>query len=185
MTTTYDNRILSLEENLDALLLRYTENHPEVKELQRQLDSLNEKRDSEIKDYYESVKASSGNAGNTGISSIDQNPVFQEMKIQVNQYENEVASLTVRVNSFKERLLELENKVHTLPEIEAELTALNRGYNITKQKYEELLSRKETAELAQQAEETTDKIQFRVIDPPRAELEPTGPPRIVFLHSLL
>ena len=55
--------------------------------------------------------------------------------------------------------------MHTLPEIEAELVALNRGYEITKKKYEELLSRKETAQLAQQADETTDKIQFRVIDP--------------------
>jgi len=43
-----------------------------------------------------------------------------------------------------------------------------------------LLARKETAQLAQQADETTDKIQFRVIDPPRAALEPSGPPRMVF-----
>jgi capsule polysaccharide export protein KpsE/RkpR len=68
-----------------------------------------------------------------------------------------------------------------LPEIEAELVALDRGYEITKEKYEELLSRKETAQLAKQADETTNKIQFRVIDPPRAPTEPTGPKRILFL----
>lgn len=179
VTTTYDGRIMQLEENLDSLMLRYTDNHPEVKELKRQLDSLNAKRDKEIKEYYESVKANSSQSS-SGMSSIDQNPVYQGLKIQVNQYENEVASLTVRVNNFRNKLVELQNKVHTLPEIEAELTALNRGYNITKQKYEELLSRKETAELAQQADETTDKIQFRIIDPPRAATEPTGPARIVF-----
>lgn len=177
VTTTYDGRILQIEENLDSLMLRYTENHPDVKELQRQLDALNEKREAEIKAYYDSVKAG---ANASGHSAIDQSPVYQELKIQVSQYENEVASLTVRVNNFRNRLTDLENKVHTLPEIEAELTALNRGYNITKLKYEELLSRKETAELAQQAEETTDKIQFRVIDPPRASTEPTGPARLIF-----
>lgn len=178
VTTTYDDRILQLEGNLDTRLLRYTENHPEVKELQRQLTSLTAKRDKEISDYYETLKQNPETANN--LNSIDRNPIYQEIRIQVSQYENEVASLTVRVNSFKAKLTELENKVHTLPEIEAELTALNRGYDITKQKYEDLLSRKETAELAQQAEETTDKIQFRVIDPPRAETDPAGPPRIVF-----
>jgi protein tyrosine kinase modulator len=177
ITTTYDGRILQIEENLDGLMLRYTENHPDVKELQRQLESLNEKRDEEIAAYYESIKSGSSASGS---NSIDRSPVYQELKIQVSQYENEVASLTVRVDNFRNKLTELQNKIHTLPEIEAELTALNRGYNITKQKYEELLSRKETAELAQQADETTDKIQFRVIDPPRAPTEPTGPARIIF-----
>lgn len=177
ITTTYDGRIMQIEENLDGLMLRYTENHPDVKELQRQLESLNEKRDAEISAYYQSIKSGSNASGS---NSIDRSPVYQELKIQVSQYENEVASLTVRVNNFRNKLTELQNKVHTLPEIEAELTALNRGYNITKQKYEELLSRKETAELAQQADETTDKIQFRIIDPPRAATEPTGPARIVF-----
>ena len=57
--------------------------------------------------------------------------------------------------------------------------ALNRGYFITKEKYEELLSRKETAQLAQQADETTDKIQFRVIDPPRKATKPSGPRRFI------
>ena len=183
VTTTYDSRILQLEQNLDALLLRYTDNHPEVKELKRQLDSINQKREQEIKEYYDSIKASSANNTNSAVA-IDQNPVYQELKIQVNQYQNEVASLTVRVNSFKTKLAELENKIHTLPEIEAELTALNRGYNITKQKYEELLSRKETAELAKQAEETTDNIQFRVIDPARAALQPSGPPRFLLFGAV-
>jgi len=68
-----------------------------------------------------------------------------------------------------------------LPEIEAELVNLNRGYDTTKATYEELLSRRETAQLAQQADETTDKIQFNVIDPPRAATKPSGPPRILFL----
>jgi len=93
--------------------------------------------------------------------------------------ENLIASLNVRADNYRQRIIELENRVHTLPEIEAELTALNRGYDITKDKYEELLSRKETAQLAQQADETTDKIQFRVIDPPRKPTKPSGPKRFL------
>ncbi|NMP33072.1 chain length determinant family protein [Thalassotalea sp. M1531] len=183
VTTTYDSRIQQLEQSMDSLLLRYTENHPEVRELQRRLEELTTLRTKEIEEYYASVQ-SSANEDNTSITSVDKNPVYQELKIQANQYENEVASLTVRVNNFKTRVTELENKVHSLPEIEAELTALNRGYSITKAKYEELLARKETAQLAQQADETTDKIQFRVIDPPRAAIQPSGPPRFIFFAGI-
>ena len=179
VTTSYDGRISQLEQQLDELQLRYTNNHPDVKQLKGRIESLNKQRSSEIEKYYESMK-SAGSTSQSAISSIDKNPVYQEMKVQVNSLENEAASLTVRVNNYRQRVQSLENKIHTLPEIEAELIALNRGYEITKSKYEELLSRKETAQLAQQADETTDKIQFKVIDPPRAATQPSGPARFVF-----
>jgi len=182
ISTTYDARIQQLEQNMDSLLLRYTENHPDVKELQRRLDELTALRTKEIEEYYLSMQANSEN--NTSLTSIDKSPVYQEIRIQANQYENEVASLTVRVNNYKARVTELESKVHSLPEIEAELTALNRGYDITKSKYEELLGRKETAQLNQQANETTDKIQFNVIDPPRAAIQPSGPPRLIYFTAV-
>lgn len=179
VTTSYDSRIIQLEEQLDALQLRYTDKHPDVVALVRRLEGINKQRTTEIEKYYESMKASGSNS-QSGITSIDKNPVYQEMKIQVNSLENEAASLTVRVKNYQERVNELEKKVHTLPEIEAQLVALNRGYVITKRKYEDLLARKETAMLAQQADETTDRIEFKVIDPPRAATSPSGPARFVF-----
>ncbi|REL31150.1 XrtA system polysaccharide chain length determinant [Thalassotalea euphylliae] len=179
VATTYDSRIEQLERSMDEKLLRFTEKHPEVLEIQRRLDELIQLRTKEIEAYYSSIKTSEEDT-NKAVTSVDKNPVYQELKIQANQYENEVASLTVRVENFKQRVTVIANKIHSLPEVEAELTALNRGYNITKAKYEELLARKETAQLAQQADETTDKIQFRVIDPPRAALQPSGPPRLLF-----
>ncbi|MEW6990595.1 XrtA system polysaccharide chain length determinant [Colwelliaceae bacterium 6441] len=176
LTTTFDSRIAQLESQLDSLLLRYTDRHPDVIELQNRLTQLNSKRENEIKKYY-----SSSDSNSSSISSIEQNPVFQELKIQVNQYENEVASLTVRVNNYKSSLVDLESKIHTLPEIEAELISLTRGYDITKKQHAQLLQRQETAQLAQQADDSTSKINFKIIDPPRAPTEPTGPKRILFL----
>lgn len=176
--TTYDDRIAELEANLDGLLLRYTENHPDVKEVKRRLAHLENQRSEEIKSYI----ATQGEASN--LSNLSDNPVIQGIQIQVNSLETQVASLTVRANDQRSVVQDLENKIHTLPEIEAELTALNRGYEITKDKYEELLSRKETAQLAKQADETTNKIQFRVIDPPRVPLEPSGPKRILLATAV-
>jgi polysaccharide chain length determinant protein (PEP-CTERM system associated) len=173
--TSYDDRIAELELALDSLQLRYTDQHPDVVEAKRRLEHLEKQRTKEIDEYLD-VTSSDEN----GALITSQNPVIQQLQIQVNQYENNVASIKVRANDFRTKVKDLENKIHVLPEIEAELVALNRGYEITKKKYEELLNRQETAKLAQQADENTNKIQFKVIDPPRAATEPTGPKRILF-----
>ncbi|PKI15766.1 XrtA system polysaccharide chain length determinant [Colwellia sp. 12G3] len=172
--TTYDDRINELEVQLDTLKLRYTDRHPDVIEISRNLEHLNKLRSTEIEKYL------AQNSENTGsLKRLSANPVIQEVQIQVNKLENLIASLNVRAEDYRQRIIVLENRVHTLPEIEAELVALNRGYGITKSKYEQLLSRNETAQLAQQADETTDKIQFRVIDPPRKATKPSGPKRFI------
>ena len=172
--TTFDERIAELETSLDLLNLKYTDKHPEVIEVTRRLEHLKQQRSKEINEFLAAQKGSSQST-----SVFSQNPVIQEVQIQVNTLETQVASLEVRASSFRAQVADLENKIHTLPEIEAELIALNRGYEITKKKYEELLVRKETASLAQQADETTNKIQFRVIDPPRTTTEPVGPKRLL------
>ena len=173
--TSYDDRINELESSLDSLELRYTEKHPDVIEVTRRLAHLNKQRDKEIEDYL----GATSSENSTGIIN-SQNPVIQQLQIQVNQLESQVASINVRANDYRQQVSALESKIHVLPEIEAELTSLNRGYEITKGKYEELLARKETAMLAQQADETTNKINFKIIDPPRAATEPAGPKRILF-----
>jgi polysaccharide chain length determinant protein (PEP-CTERM system associated) len=173
--TTFDDRIAELEGQLDSLQLRYTEQHPDVKEVQRRLEHLSKKRDDEIEQYL----TSSNDADNDYIP-ISQNPVIQDIQIQVNQLEGQVASMEVRANNYRNVVKELENKIHTLPEIEAELVALDRGYEITKKQYETLLERREKAQIGQSADETTSKINFKVIDPPRVPLKPAGPKRMFF-----
>jgi polysaccharide chain length determinant protein (PEP-CTERM system associated) len=177
--TNFDDRITELELSLDALQLRYTDKHPDVTEAKRRLEHLEKERSNEIEEY---LNETSNNDGNSLVTS--QNPVIQELQIQVNQFENQVASMKVRANDYQNKVSELESKIHVLPEIEAELVALNRGYEITKEKYEQLLNRQETAQLAQQADETTNKIQFKVIDPPRAANKPSGPKHILLLIAV-
>jgi polysaccharide chain length determinant protein (PEP-CTERM system associated) len=174
--TSYDERIAELELSLDSLQVKYTDKHPDVAEAQRRLNHLEKQRTKEIENYLDITNNEDGNT-----LTASQNPVIQQLQIQVNQFENQVALIKVRASDYRIKVKDLENKIHILPEIEAELIALNRGYEITKEKYEQLLNRQETAQLAQQADETTNKIQFKVIDPPRAATEPTGPKRILFL----
>lgn len=178
-STEFDARISSLKQQLDQLLLRFTDRHPEVKELQYRITLLEEQRDEQIKVLQAQEAA---NAAQT--QGLDNNPVYQEMKLNVSRLETEVASLEVRVKNFQNRVRELEEKVHMVPEAEAQLVALTRGYDITKAKYDELLTRREQARLSQKADLTADDIQFKVIDPPRKPFEPAGPNRPLFFSII-
>ncbi|GAA0818122.1 chain length determinant family protein [Colwellia sp. D2M02] len=172
--TTFDDRISELETQLDGLSLRYTDKHPDVVEVTRSLTHLKKQRSDEIKKYLE---LRSGDDGT--LNRLSTNPVIQEVQIQINTLENQIASLNVRASDYHQQVIDLEGKIHTLPEVEAKFKELTRDYELKNKEYLQLISRRATAQLAQEANETTDKIQFKVIDPPRAATKPSGPARFV------
>ena len=105
------------------------------------------------------------------------NPVYQQMKMQLAQAEANVASMNARVEEYERRVVVFQEKVDSVPKIEAELKQLDRDYNIHQQNYQGLLARRESANMAEQAEISGDQLKFRVVDPPRVPLEPSSPNR--------
>jgi polysaccharide chain length determinant protein (PEP-CTERM system associated) len=177
ITTRYDNRIKSLEEKIDQLKLRFTDQHPDVIEAKSLLASLEESRQDEIKAYF----SATGEEGNDANLS----PLATELKLEISRLEGQIASLRVRESDFEAKIQELRNKIDLVPQIEAESTALNRDYGITKQKYEELLRRKEAAELSRRADVSSEELQFRIIEPPLVPSKPTGPKRLMYYTGVL
>lgn len=179
LSTQYDQRIEALRVKLDDLLVRFTAQHPDVKETQNILSNLEQKRDSEIAEY----KAAMSNSGDANIPVSGQ--VGENLLITIQDLNNEIASLKVRRESFESKLANLQEKIDLYPQIEARLTALNRDYGITKRKYEELLTRRESANLSQQADRQSDDVKFRIIEPPLVPLKPSGPKRVLFYTAAL
>lgn len=179
IATQYDERIKAFENQLDALQIRYTDQHPDVAETRRLLDSLKQMRSEELKQLSQQL-ASGGNS-----SAVSQNTVYQELRLSVAKLENEIESALVRERSIRSKLEVLESQRNIIPDIEAKLAGLNRDYEITKGKYEELLSRRESINLSQQAEQSTQDVQFKVIEPPRVPINPSGPKRILLYSAVL
>jgi len=176
IVTTYDKRIETLNSDLDHLLLSYTDSHPDVKSTKRVLKNLEDKRAVEL----ETIR-SSGSSG----SGLELNPVYQDLKYNIGSMKSQKSALNVRLVEFQKRYDNLVKLVDHIPEIEAQLTALNRDYGITKNKYEELLARKESASLSENITKSTDGVQFNVVDPPRVGNEPVGPKRILLSSVVL
>ncbi|GAB2689126.1 lipopolysaccharide biosynthesis [Aliiglaciecola sp. 3_MG-2023] len=182
IATKYDDRIAALESNIDDLLIQYTEIHPEVIKTKNLLENLYDEREAHIKSLSD-VAEETGSYSQFG--NINQNPVYQELKLSVAQYEGQLSQLNVRADNIRAKIVELEKIVDLVPQIEAEAQGLNRDYQITKEKYLELISRREQAELSRKAEATSDDVQFRVIDPPTLPTKPSGPNRVLFYSMIL
>ncbi len=176
ITTRFDARITALEERLDDLQLRFTEQHPDVIEANQLLENLLSARDKEIETFL---------SEDNGEDSPMLNQLNQEISLEISRLEGEIASLKVREENFVDKINELRNKIDLVPQIEAEGIAKNRNYDIIKQKYEELLTRKEAADISRRADSSSEDLQFRIIKPPLVPPAPTGPSRFIFYSGVL
>jgi len=174
-----DSRINTLESKMDDLLLKYTSKHPDVIATQQTLNRLLQKREKELNEFGSSLpKVRSTNP-------LNQNPVYQQLRISLSRAEAKVSSLKPRVIEYKEKVVKLESLVDTIPQIEVDLKNLNRDYAINKKNYDALLARRESAKMAEKVESSVDGVKFKIIDPPRVPPHPSGPNRRLFESVVL
>ena len=171
-----DEQIREDRNRLDELLLRYTEQHPDVRNLQAQIERREERR--------EQLMADGGTQGAGENRVIETNPVFQELQIRLNDWQGEIAALETQIEEQRDRKERLLAQVDEITEVETRLNDLTRTYEVTRERYQTLLGRLSTAEMTTQAD--TDRgMNMRVVDPPRTPEEPDGPPRDLYLVALL
>jgi polysaccharide chain length determinant protein (PEP-CTERM system associated) len=174
-TPEIDERITIQKKYLDVLLQRYTELHPDVINSRRILRDLDAQKKAEIQ---EKLAAASANPG-----SINPGPgiVNAELSRAMASAEVAVASLRVRVGEYESRFARMKEHLKIVPQLEAELAQLNRDYEINKKNYEQLVTRRESAELTGDLESAAAVADFRLIDPPRVSPKPVYPNRLLLL----
>lgn len=174
-------KIRELEVQLEELRLQYTDKHPRIGQILDTLELLREQQLAEQQAARENGTLVAGSAA----APLEQNPVYQNMRIQLTNTEVELASLRARVKQQSDDVIELERLVNTVPQVEAELARLNRDYGVVKANHEQLLRQLESANIGENVDASIDEVQFRIIDPPFAALEPAGPKRQLFLSATL
>jgi polysaccharide chain length determinant protein (PEP-CTERM system associated) len=175
-------RLKEAESKLEELKLKYTDKHPEVMALEETIEQLKARRTQEL------AAIKRGDPAAASLSGLSSNPVYQNIQLQLNQTDVEVASLKGEIADRQQRIAELDHAKNVAPEIEAEFARLNRSYGVTKAQYTSLVERLEKAKLSEQATDA-GSIKFEVIDPPAAKIEPVKPNRplltsVVFLAAL-
>jgi polysaccharide chain length determinant protein (PEP-CTERM system associated) len=172
-------RIQELEARLEEMLLKYTDKHPEVIAVRSTIEELKKRQQEEIARVGSGQRATGSMA-----NSLKANPVYQGIQAEMNRTDVQIAELRQDLAQRSTRVGELRRLVDSVPEVEAELVRLNRDYEITRTRYQELVERRETAKLSESAEKQ-GVVKFQIIDPPAVDLEPVAPKRIPMLLAVL
>ena len=171
-----DGRIEALRKQLDDLLIKYTERHPDVSATRRLLADLEAQR-------AQTAAEISAVPGLAQFGVINANPVYQQMKLAYSNAEANAASLRTRVGELDARLGHLRSQSQLIPKLEAEEAQLNRDYSVHKRNYDELVARRESASISVDLSTQSGIADFRVIDPPSLPSKPSAPNRILLVPA--
>ena len=172
-----DNRINEQKRQLDEMLRKYTDQHPDVVSTKRLLTQLLEDRKHEIEVRSKAAESEPG-------SPLTGDPVAQQLKVALNDAEANLTTVRARLGEYEARYNQLRSSAETLPKIDMELTQLDRDYGIQKRQYESLVARRETASLTGKLEDA-GVAEFRIIDPPRVTPNPVAPNRQLLLAAVI
>ena len=171
-TPELDARIDAQRRNLDALLGRYTDQHPDVVSTKRIIRDLEDQRTREVTERRKNLPAPV-----VATTRPDASLAVQELHRVYASAEVNVAALKARVAEYSSRYAQARAVLHTAPQTEAEAAQLNRDYAIHKKNYEDLVSRRESAAMTGELDMASGVADFRLIDPPYSSPHPVFPNR--------
>jgi polysaccharide chain length determinant protein (PEP-CTERM system associated) len=169
-----EQRLAQMQNNLDAMRLKYTDQHPDVIATRQEIKQL----EAEMK---HSGSESSGAVSKTQIP----NAVYDQLKVKLVDAETQVAAIQRRLKQAQAEEERIEKIARSAPAVLSEAQDLDRDYGILKRNYEEFVSRRQSTQIAEAADTKTEKIQFRVIDAPQVPLVPVEPNRPLLVSMVL
>jgi polysaccharide chain length determinant protein (PEP-CTERM system associated) len=171
------SRIQETQAKLDELLLKFTDQHPDVIATRATLDELKQRRVVELQSLRR------GDAGAVASSGAGSNPVYQNIQLELNKQDVEIAALRRESAQHQGTVAELRQRLNSAPQVEAEFQQLNRDYDVNKAQYTALLESYQKARLGERAD-NAGSMRFEVVLPPTAPLAPVWPKRTTWLAEI-
>jgi polysaccharide chain length determinant protein (PEP-CTERM system associated) len=181
-TPEIDARLDAQRRQLDNLLQRFTDQHPDVLSARRLVKDLEEQKAKEVQVLRKAAMAA---PAAVSVGSGGNSLAAQELNRMVAMAEVQVASLRARVGEYSARLANARVALKSAPQLEAEAAQLNRDYAIHKKNYEDLVGRRESAAMSGDLDVASGMADFRLIDPPRVAPRPVFPNRPLLLPLVL
>jgi len=169
---TQDQELATLQEQLSALLAKYTPEHPDMVKLKAQIEDL-KKRMGEAPPTKSSAASTQ--------AALREPPSIQQLRAKIKQDEFNIADLTKRQAKIEEQIRGVQGRVQASPVVEQELKELTRNYQTASDIYNDLLRKRESSVMATDLEHQQEGETFRVVDSPSLPSTPSFPKKTVFL----
>lgn len=162
----------NLQGSLDQLRLTYKDAYPEIISLKSQIEELN----SQIDELQKIVPG-----GYSGDSASEDIALFDELRRQLSEAEVKLQGMLQRRKSIQSLLANEESRAERIAQNLAELSELTRDYDTTKEFYETLISRRESANLSASIDREGQGMTYRISEHPVLPLHPSGVRKVHFI----
>ncbi len=169
---TQDQELAALQEQLSALLAKYTPEHPDVIKLKAQIEDL-KKRMAETPAPKTSPSSTQ--------AALREPPALQQLRTKIKQDNFNIADLTKRQAQIQDQVRGVQSRLQASPAVEQQLKELSRNYQTASDIYNELLKKRENSVMATDLEHQQEGETFRVVDSPSLPSTPSFPKKSVFL----
>lgn len=161
------DRLAIAQQELMAARSKYSDDHPDVRRLKREIASLTTE-------------------ATTNSTAAPTNPAFIQLQSQVNAASIEVRELATRRSELARSLSSVQGAISVSPQIEEQYADLVRDYEVIKTQYEQMRGQQATAELKRKVADSAAET-YVLINPARVPEDPVEPDRfaLMFLGIVL
>jgi polysaccharide chain length determinant protein (PEP-CTERM system associated) len=171
------SELARLQNEKVELLGRYTPKYPDVVKIDEQIKetqallatATQAQEDAKDGTVQESSKLAKPTARDTATA---------QLKSQLEANRIEIQNDLAEQKQTESRIAEYQRRLNLTPVREQQLADLLRGYDLSKQHYNDLLSKKADSQLATSLIKRQQGQRFRIIDQPSLPSKPSSPPRM-------
>jgi uncharacterized protein involved in exopolysaccharide biosynthesis len=143
---------------------RYSEDHPDVKRLERSISALQ-------------ARLAAGESGEPSDAGARTPAVFQ-LETQLNGTDTQISALERRREELRNKLSSLQGRLQSTPEVERAYDTLNRDAGTARQQYDQLINKRNDAQVNEAAIGNGTVDQFAIVGAASLPKTPSKPPRV-------
>jgi polysaccharide chain length determinant protein (PEP-CTERM system associated) len=166
---TLEKQLSDLQSSLLSLQARYTEDHPDVIKTKADI--------AEVKKKLAEINKASSDATVTGRdkASAMEPPEIRQLRLQVHQYEDLTAAANRDQKRLQHEIEVYQGRVTLSPNVEEQYKALMRDYETAQKNYQELLAKKNSADLTVNMNNQAQGEQMALLAPANLPESPSFP----------
>jgi succinoglycan biosynthesis transport protein ExoP len=168
------DRLLLLQNKLNDLLVRYTDNYPEVIKVKAEIEILKKQLQEKPASDTESPEVN-----DTEMTTL--NPIHQKLKEDLGKIETDLAALSAREKHLKMFMESKKEYLRDIPLEKQNLAELERERDNYRKIYNDIVEKVGESEVSKQIELQDKANTFRILDPAILPTKPISPNRIIII----
>jgi len=157
----------TLRTKLETLLSRYSDRHPDVIRLKQEIKAI---------EAAEQTQAQPEEPSPTMVH-LERDPVKKMLLKQIQDLETETKSLQAKNSVLRNKIAVYQARVDNTSARAIQVSKITRTYEVTQQKYEDLLRKLLESKLSESMEKKRKATRFQILDPANFPSSPARPNR--------